>query len=231
MVSELSPLSSTHTSLQSVPPSVRLVRTVERSAADAWEQFVRGRVQLVAARASVDRLSLRARITACHVPPQAVPSDVETSMLNRVFCGEQQKGVAYELAISVSTASHRFVSALRKLGLEACPVPMPLVVAAQLWNQVSVAPGAVCTGFEDEAGSGFVLSVPRPEMHKIAAITPSEREVASLFMEGFSRSEIAARRGTSTNTVARQIHSIFSALRIVGRFALIRTAAALDCFA
>jgi DNA-binding NarL/FixJ family response regulator len=67
-------------------------------------------------------------------------------------------------------------------------------------------------------------------MRDVRALTRAEQEVAGLFIEGRSRGEIADHRKTSALTVAGQVHSIFSALRVSGRYALIRRAAELGCF-
>jgi DNA-binding NarL/FixJ family response regulator len=75
-----------------------------------------------------------------------------------------------------------------------------------------------------------VVSVPRPSTGRLPGLTRAEEEVAQGIVEGYSRFEIARRRATSVNTVARQVHSIFNALQITGRFALIRRAIEFNCF-
>jgi DNA-binding CsgD family transcriptional regulator len=62
------------------------------------------------------------------------------------------------------------------------------------------------------------------------ALTRAEQEEACLFIEGRSRAEIADHRRTSALTVAGQVHAIFSALRLSGRYALVRRAGELGCF-
>jgi DNA-binding CsgD family transcriptional regulator len=75
------------------------------------------------------------------------------------------------------------------------------------------------------------MSVPRPMTDHLTCLTPAEREIARWIIEGQTRSEIADLRRTSPNTVAVQVHSVFSALRVTGRYALIRRAVELKCFA
>jgi DNA-binding CsgD family transcriptional regulator len=59
----------------------------------------------------------------------------------------------------------------------------------------------------------FPLSVPSlPEQ-----LSPAEREVTREVLAGLSNSAIAAKRGTSTRTVANQIASIFDKLGISSR--------------
>jgi DNA-binding NarL/FixJ family response regulator len=75
-----------------------------------------------------------------------------------------------------------------------------------------------------------VLSVPRPATARLPGLTPAQQEIAGLLIDGFSRAEIAEQRGASVNTVTGQISSIFSALRVSGRYALIRAAVDVGCF-
>jgi DNA-binding NarL/FixJ family response regulator len=154
----------------------------------------------------------------------------EGRVLTRVLCGEQQKGVAADLSIAPSTASHRCAAALRKLGVHGCPVPLPLIIAAEQASGIRAESAAKCLRLEHEGHACTVVSVRRPDMRSVHALTRAEQEVASLFIEGRSRSDIAAARGTSALTVAGQVHSIFAALRLSGRYALIRRAGEMGCF-
>lgn len=54
-----------------------------------------------------------------------------------------------------------------------------------------------------------------------AALSPSEREVAALVMEGLSNQEIAQVRGTSERTVANQVASIFRRCGVSSRSELV----------
>jgi DNA-binding CsgD family transcriptional regulator len=74
-------------------------------------------------------------------------------------------------------------------------------------------------------GSEFVLvSLPRADGSCEPLLTPAEREVAELLLEGRSRWEIAAHRSTSSQTVACQLRGIFGKLRVGGRCSLIKRA-------
>jgi DNA-binding NarL/FixJ family response regulator len=64
----------------------------------------------------------------------------------------------------------------------------------------------------------------------MTTLTHAEQQVAQWLIEGECRTEIARRRATSVHTVARQFSSVFTALRIRGRYALIRCAAEQCCF-
>jgi DNA-binding CsgD family transcriptional regulator len=54
-----------------------------------------------------------------------------------------------------------------------------------------------------------------------AALTRAERETAELLARGMTNREIARARGTSTNTVANQIKSVFRKLGVQSRAELV----------
>jgi DNA-binding NarL/FixJ family response regulator len=171
----------------------------------------------------------------CSPPPGPVLSPAEESVLTCVLRGAQQKVIAAELRVAPSTASHRLARALRKIGVHHTPVPLELVVAALLASDVASDAGMVCDArcsrHEEGGEVTYVFSMRRPHMGHVSVLTRAERHVAELLIEGCSRSEIAERRGTAEPTVARQVHAIFSTLRLVGRYELIRRAGELGCFA
>jgi DNA-binding NarL/FixJ family response regulator len=231
---------------EELPPSSARVPTaiLWRAAADAesgvsstdgltlpeiWEQFVLGFLRIGGSYALGDRVYLLAR--SAGPAERAQLTRTEAAVLVRVLCGEQQKAVAADLSIAPSTASHRCVGALDKVGVAGGPVPLPLIVAAQNACSVQRVPEARCLRFEHEGSVCTIVSVRRPDLGGVDALTRAEQEVACLFIEGRSRAQIARHRRTSALTVAGQVHAIFSALRVSGRYALVRRAGELGCFA
>jgi DNA-binding CsgD family transcriptional regulator len=68
------------------------------------------------------------------------------------------------------------------------------------------------------AGKSFVvLSFDAPGPREDAVLTPAEREVATLVLDGLTSQAIAARRGTAVRTVANQLASIYQKLGIGSR--------------
>jgi DNA-binding CsgD family transcriptional regulator len=66
----------------------------------------------------------------------------------------------------------------------------------------------------------LLLSVPTtatPPAAVAAQLTPAERAVATLAIEGLSNADIAARRGSSARTVASQLASVYLKLGAGGR--------------
>ena len=66
-------------------------------------------------------------------------------------------------------------------------------------------------------GSPRLISCALPGASLAARLTPSERSVANLMIEGKTHVEIAADRGTTLRTTANQLASIFAKLGVSGR--------------
>jgi DNA-binding NarL/FixJ family response regulator len=69
-------------------------------------------------------------------------------------------------------------------------------------------------------GKVAVLSVPLHESADMDALTNAEREVAALAAAGLSNLAITRWRGKALRTVANQMASIFSKLRVASRYEL-----------
>jgi DNA-binding CsgD family transcriptional regulator len=65
-----------------------------------------------------------------------------------------------------------------------------------------------------------VISLPTHIPHG-ATLTRAERETAELLARGLTNKDIALARGTSTNTVANQIKSVFRKLGVRSRVELV----------
>lgn len=75
--------------------------------------------------------------------------------------------------------------------------------------------------FEDE-GELVVVQLPSRAERRIAALRPSEQEVARGLINGKTNAEIAAERGTSARTIANQVAAIFRAYGVCSRAELAR---------
>jgi DNA-binding NarL/FixJ family response regulator len=199
--------------------------------ASLWQDLMDRRLNVSSAGSGPRREHVLTRTAAEPGTLSGPLSRIETAVLVRVLYGEQQKAVASELGIACSTASKWYTRALAKMHLTGGPIPLPLVIAAQAWASGQRPPvNARFAAFDHEGARYFVLSVPKPAIPEPAWLTPAECEVARLLAEGESRWEIAARRGTSAQTVACQIRGIFAKWRLTGRYALIRRAVDLGWF-
>jgi DNA-binding NarL/FixJ family response regulator len=119
-------------------------------------------------------------------PPRAVPAlaltRTESAVVGQLSRGVMNKEVGYALGLSESQVSRTLKSAAEKLGLS--------------------------TGKETVRVAALLHRVPIPTA-TATPLTPAEVELVSLLGEGLSDQEIAARRGTSTRTVANQVAKIF----------------------
>jgi DNA-binding CsgD family transcriptional regulator len=67
-----------------------------------------------------------------------------------------------------------------------------------------------------------VFSFPLQPFSIPPGLTPAEIAVVEAVLEGRSNAEIARARGTSTNTVANQLRSIYAKLGVDGRLSLVK---------
>jgi DNA-binding CsgD family transcriptional regulator len=201
-------------------------RTGPDALATVWEDLASGRLRPLREIIAHERVCLVSQ-------PIDGPSGLSPHgalLVASVLCGEARKGLASELGIAVSTATGRLLRALAKLELANRNIALPLVLAAQTWAGVARIPGAKAALLDYEGFRCLAVSVPRPVTSGLSALTRGEQQVARWLIEGATRHEIADRRGTSVFTVSRQFHGIFAALRVTGRYALIRRAVELGCF-
>jgi DNA-binding NarL/FixJ family response regulator len=192
---------------------------------DLWEHLIRGRLQPTSEGLAGDSICFLAQITH----GSALGPD-DASLLMNVLCGEARKALASDLGIAVSTTTGRYLRALTKLHLSDCTTPLTVVLAAQSRSGLVRIPDARSKLVHHDGHSSLSVTVPRPLLECAAVLTPVQQQVAEWLIEGHSRDTIAERRATSPNTVAGQVHGIFRALRVTGRYALIRRACELGCF-
>ncbi len=190
-----------------------------------WEDLVSARATLYCDWHGASRSYVVALLNGGNSGIRRPLTESQAGVLLRVLCGEQQKAVAMDFAIAHSTASKRYSQALEKLDLHGRPTPLPVVVAAQRAARVVQGPWARRCTFEYQGCTFAVVSVPRPRVPAGSGLTGSERDVAIGLVEGRSRREIANGRSTSEQTVSCQLRTIFSKLRLTGRYSAVRKAA------
>lgn len=203
-----------------VAPRPRLLAPVEstRSAfelvhlADIWRGLLAGEYQLTATHFTESRcLALLQRPSAW---PTRRPSPGNVQVLERVLLGTSQKRVAIEIGRSISSVCAAASTGLRELGqpLQPSRVPVLLVLA------VHAAHGYERFGGLASAGAGqSILSTERPDLAMSERLTPAERAVARLLVEGHRHAEIATLRQTSPRTIANQLGTIFRKVGVSGR--------------
>jgi DNA-binding CsgD family transcriptional regulator len=190
-----------------------------------WENLIRGQLRPLHEGTTLDSVRFIAQIT----PGSALSPD-EALLVRSVLCGAARKVLAPDFGIAVSTTTGRYRRALAKLDFTDCTMPLVLVLAAQSRATQARIPSAPMTYVDHKGLRCLSFSVPRPVMTHLAELTPGQQQVAQWLIEGGTRETIAERRCTAVNTVAGQVHAIFHALRVTGRYALIRKASELGCF-
>jgi DNA-binding CsgD family transcriptional regulator len=96
--------------------------------------------------------------------------------------------------------------------------PKPRAPAAEL----SAPRGLEASTLSIDDDDYVVFSFPLPERRVPEGLSAAEREVVLLVCDGRSNAEIARARKTATRTVANQLGSIYSKLKVSGRLALVR---------
>jgi len=187
-------------------------------AARLWNRLVAGDLVVFELFYTTERwLALLAeREPARAVPPRS------RALLEPMLLGKSQKNTAYDNGLSTSTISMQAHRALAGLGISLTPSKAPalLTLLARAGKGLDVPRTRVCR-FMHSSRSFLVLSVLRPELELAPQLPTAEYRVLCGLIEGASYAEIAAKRETSTRTVANQIASIFQRLRVSGRSELL----------
>jgi DNA-binding NarL/FixJ family response regulator len=208
--------------LDLVPPAVLPADPL----ADLWDHLVRGRLRFLYEGPAGDRMRFVAQIT---FRPHALCADEEW-LARSILGGAVRKEISSDLDVAISTVTGRYLRALAKLDLNDCTMPLVLALAALSRSGVARIATARSTYVDQEGRRCLSVTVPRPVTSRLTALTPVQQQVAQWLIEGGTRETIAERRGTSVHTVAGQVHAVFHALRVTGRFAVIRRASELGCF-
>jgi len=147
----------------------------------------------------------------------------ELDVLLPVLLGKAQKVVAAEVLRSSSSVTGTAISALRRMGLVCRPNNVPMIAvmmarAAASLDRQTLEEG----GIHREFGPRSVfLSVTRPDVWLGHPLTPSERKVLRLRIEGHSHDEVARTCMVSKRTVANQIASAYRKFGVSARLELL----------
>lgn len=132
----------------------------------------------------------------------------------RVASGAQNKEIARELGIAQSTVATYLAQAIAKMGLPDRRALLNLMPASlrgkrpksMLWNILDA---------RDDGSGTLELWAPPPALPE--NLTPAERDVLRLLLEGYDMVGIAIERCTSFRTVANQQTSLYRKLGVGGR--------------
>jgi DNA-binding NarL/FixJ family response regulator len=187
--------------------------------AETWAHLTAGRLEI-----RFDRREGPHRVLLLRESPSPIErlSQSESWLLVRILSGETRKALACDLGISQSTLSDRSIAAFDRLGLARAVVPLAVVIAAQTYRYAFDFLHARCEVARSGGSIVHSISVPLPTLAEVAALTPAQRAVALLVMEGYSRREIAEQRHASTHTVGSQLAKLRSATKTSCRYDFIR---------
>lgn len=138
------------------------------------------------------------------------------SLLERLFAGESQKSMAWDLGVSGGTLAGYCNRALSAFMPRQCVSRAPVLVAMAALAARGVALDAArCDAVRDDAR--WMISVTLPGETFSDRISSAELEVVQLSIQGVSHLDVARARGTSIRTVANQLASAFTKLHVSGR--------------
>src|SRR6185437_960871 len=128
-----------------------------------WEDLVRGRRYVRLVMEETDRVVVVASNTTTARPlPEA-----DAAILSHVFCGIQQKRMAFDFGIAASTVSVHCHKSMTSLGISSRRVPLPVLLAAQSHAGVIAWPPVQTVNLDPSVGAMCVaLGVRRPVMSR-----------------------------------------------------------------
>ncbi len=197
------------------------IGTVELDAACVWHDLVGARRRIVAELFERDSCYLVLAHQSGSPPP--VVDARRLAILQAVLAGSPQNNVAIDLRLAPSTVALHAKQGLEALGgrdkpSRAHPLLMLAAMAATEPSRAVVR----ASYFSCDGQQLLVAAAPRPELHLQHVLPAAELAVVRGLVEGFSYVDIAAKRGTSTRTIANQIAGVFRRLHVSGRNDLVR---------
>lgn len=192
------------------------VRAAPDRALELWRGLVAGRWSLVDHWENDGRRYVAAYANRPGLRDPRALTATEQSVLRYVALGARNKEASYALGLSEKTVSWCVTQILKKLRVRSrVDLAAVLDAARASWLDLPLA--------EDRLGVLAVDVVPRGAIAD--RLTAAEREVAERVTRGFSNAQIAAARGVSASTVAKQLQAIYEKLGIGNRSQLARVIA------
>jgi DNA-binding NarL/FixJ family response regulator len=188
---------------------------------DIWNRIVRGALRVKDSFAMGERaFLLLAQQTHCDAPMEKR----EQEILERLLLGESQKVLSFEMGLSVSFVAFLSKRALHAIGVETTTSKAPAILCLLVQSSRRAAPMRALRATDLELGGGpcIALSIPLHNSGLGCVLSPAERAVVSMRLEGRSLAEIAFQRQTSTRTVANQLGAACRRLGVSGRWSLVR---------
>jgi len=212
-----------HTDLQAVAVAIPRAAAKKQDLSDIWSRLIRHQLE-VAHTFATDQSEYMVLREKIQDPPPL--SGRNLAIFETVFVGVGRKVVSYDVGLASSSLAQVLKSALRDMGLNCSPARAPSLL-------VKLAHAARSPASQLELKTGqFALTTNRYlvvsddlECPLLKQLAPAQRAVMRLLIYGSSHADIAARRHTSSRTVANQVASACQRLGVSGRFDLLQRVA------
>lgn len=210
-------LTSVDTPAEHPPPRAHPPRP---SLGQLWEGLLEGSRKVVAHAYDETHCSLAVTLREGSMVVVSELSRERRALTEDAILGHAQKALAIDLGRSSSTVSTALHGSLQGMGLSCkfrC-LPLSLALLAHAVRQQDALPRPSL----EREGDAWVVTLARPDRVLRTRLSGSEYEVARLVLEGKTHTEMAALRRVSVRTIANQLQSAFSKLKVSGRFELLR---------
>ena len=179
-----------------------------------WRDLIEGRTMIVDEFSVHGWSFLVVRRLAQEPVRRITPRALE--ILEEVLLGADPKVVSIDRRLSASTIATCLKQAYETIGIRCKPsrVPLLLVTLVHAAKGSGRLDGGRAAEFEHSTHSYAALCVPSPDAVLDRFLSPAEKVVMRMRLEGKSHAEIAARRQTSRRTVANQVATAFHRLGV-----------------
>ncbi len=184
--------------------------------AKLWRDLGQGRYRCIEAGESAEFLFAIFEEPGRPVAQDAAHIARNLSIVARVLTGESTKIMAFDEQMSSPAISLVMKRTLQAMGFEFPRTPLFAVMAARAFQGAKIPAESVV--LTQDGATRLGVKVPRPNLEVFAAfLSPAERAVVQLLLEGRSNEEISSARHTSQRTIANQIRAAYSKLGVRGR--------------
>jgi DNA-binding NarL/FixJ family response regulator len=186
-----------------------------------WDDLLDGSCQVIGHACDDTHCSLSLAYGERPQASASLTSRARRALIESAILGQAQKVLAIDMGRSSSTVSTVLHGSLQAMGLSCqfrCS-PLSLALLAHAARRDARPRPSVA-----REGDAWVLTFVRPDWALRARLSGSEHDVARLALEGKTHAEMALLRRVSQRTIANQLQSAFSKLKVTGRFQLLRLA-------
>jgi DNA-binding NarL/FixJ family response regulator len=186
-----------------------------------WADLLTGQASIVDAFFSAERSYLV--LSTDQRAPLLPPPESRFRLLERFLAGTSHKAAAIDGGLACSTVAFACRQCLTFMGLSCLPSkapPLLFLLAHSAQGSRSTIP-VWAREFEQSGSLRRIVAAPRFESRFAQLLSPAAYQVMRLLVEGKTHAEIAATRGTAERTIANQLATVFTSIRVSGRSGLI----------